>query len=1180
MGAWSKLRQVSFGLRHRLRLFGLRHRGVDRPRRWLSRPMMTMTGWVIALLALILISWMLRSVYVVFFLKKPWTVPPNVDTLCRNVDVSCGAISGWITSLLSVALASVVFLFWRFWRAERRYRARARRDARDLVPTAGPIFGRIVGRDDLCRVLMEDLRDRRSRRPHVLVGGVGTGKTAVLVLLTGMLAKRGAIPVPIRLRDAETLDFAVLAKEQFLETINERLFSAGEGEKIWRRLLQDGRVVVLADGLEEALSKAQDDEERDSKIRIAIRKAYDQRLPLLIASRPHTPLREMDAAVHELEPLSKDAALTYVAEDGPAEDERRLSWIVETADVADSPLYLQITKEIYRLDMLDQIATRKAEVLGTPGDDPSTLRVRLMQTWQRALISGELRPDVPLRPEEREVALVWLSALACAGLKDDSLEVRLDSAISGKILHEVRKSLVKIDLRTGGKLRLAAVDLRLAAAWGARLGLVEPLAGRVRFQHSLIQAFLGSQLMSPALRDRGYVKEALYGPPDRQSHRPLGQVPAYRGSSAGTIASESHSERTGPGREFLIALVLHSRRKLIEHEDAGQPPGALDSAQDSAGAVCHKLAQAAGARHDNKALDIYAAAMEISSIATDRQCAAAGTDGRARRSAALLASQAAAGTGGPRPRSRIAASDADDGGRAPESPGTNAHSAKSSSHLDLAVQIHDEWPNIRSEDPQTLEEAKLGLVCRFGEALHMLAGRRHECPAGRLGYAQLYDISRRESSYRIRLAAAQEIGRGGAVAYDELQGVLAVPGEDGQGSQAGQQERDGNGKQGGHGAVHGREAGHGGAVGGKPTSAEAQWAQQVSAWLAPLLIASADAAGGDQGQGTVHQDPAGYLEQWLDRVKSDEGSDASLTISQEIALAQGFKYAANRRFGHVHSRPPVLGYLQDEALEMLKHARYWFSQLTLIQALCLWEIQSVETTAGGQHWNPDAIVNHWLDEIGGAQARTGRGDRHIHPFVEAAAVLASRALETGHPERFLWMDESDLVTRVGSSREVTESQARRHDQWIQPSMGWSGLDRHAQQLVADVLLLLNLAERSEQPGKIEQWLERANKDTVPPCIRRDRLALKPDRTVGTAARNTPGSSCLDGCPFDLCPYPPKGQQPHRAELSEAFCRHQYTLLRRTRIRRSTARWQGLPASQMRAFWSEMANRARIGPAGR
>ena len=405
------------------------------------------------------------------------------------------------------------------------------------MPTAGPIFGKIVGRDDLCRVLMEDLRYSRSRRPHVLVGGVGTGKTAVVVLLTEMLAKRRAIPVPIRLRDADTLDFSALAKDQFMETVNERLASAGEGEKVWRRLLQDGRIVVLADGLEEALSRAQDAEERDSKIRIAIRKAYDQRLPLLIASRPHTPLREMDATIHELEPLSKDAALTYVAEDGPAEDERRLSWIVETADVADSPLYLQITKEIYRLDMLDQIATRKAEVLGTPGDDPSKLRVRLLQTWQQAMIRGDLRPDVPLRPEEREAALVWLSALACVGLKDDSLEVRLDPAVNGKLQGEVDKRLAAIDSRTGGKLRLAAADRHLAAAWGARLGLVEPLASRVRFQHSLIQAFLGSQLMGAALRDRDFVKEALYGKPGRG--------------------------RTGPGREFLIALVLHSRSKVI-----------------------------------------------------------------------------------------------------------------------------------------------------------------------------------------------------------------------------------------------------------------------------------------------------------------------------------------------------------------------------------------------------------------------------------------------------------------------------------------------------------------------------------------------------------------------------------------------------------------------------------------
>ncbi len=553
----------------------------------------------------------------------------------------------------------------------------------------------------------------------------------------------------------------------------------------------------------------------------------------------------------------------------------------------------------------------------------------------------------------------------------------------------------------------------------------------------------------------------------------------------------------------------------------------------------------------------------------------------------MPATRAVTAVAGRRSHSKVAATDLHSGGLAPAAPGTNAHRAKSSSHLDLAVQIRHEWPNIRSEDPQTLEEAKLGLVSRFGEALHMLAAGRHECPAGGLGYAQLYGICLMESSYRIRLAAAQEIGRGGAVAFGEIGSALAKPGQVDDGSRAGQQEGAGNKDQGGQQKGGGnknqesRSAVNGHAAGGAPAEGEAQWAQQVSAWLAPLLIVSGDAADGEHGPGSPYQGAQGNLDQWLRIVRLGERSGARLTISQEIALAQGFKYAANRRYGRIHSRPAVLGYLQQEALEMLKHTRYWFSQLTLIQALCLWEIQAGESAPSRQQqWNPDAIVNHWLEEISREQARDGRGDRRIHPFVEAAAVLASRALETGHPERFLWMDESDLVTRVGSSREVTDSQARRHDQWIQPSMGWSGLDRHAQQLVADVLLLLNLAERGEQPGKIEQWLERANKDTMPPCIRRDRLALKPDRTVGTAAANPPGSSCLNGCPFDLCPYPPKGQQPHRAELSEAFCRHQYMLVRRARIRRSTARWQGLRASQMRTFWSEMANRARIGPAGR
>src|SRR5258708_13034604 len=103
---------------------------------------------------------------------------------------------------------------------------------------------------------MAALHERRTR-PHVLVGGVGAGKTAVLVRLTELLADKRAVPVPVRLRDAtEILDFESLARERFLSEVNQnqRLIFSSEGEPIWRRLRNAGRIVVLAAGLEDALA--------------------------------------------------------------------------------------------------------------------------------------------------------------------------------------------------------------------------------------------------------------------------------------------------------------------------------------------------------------------------------------------------------------------------------------------------------------------------------------------------------------------------------------------------------------------------------------------------------------------------------------------------------------------------------------------------------------------------------------------------------------------------------------------------------------------------------------------------------------------------------------------------------------------------------------------------------------
>jgi hypothetical protein len=88
------------------------------------------------------------------------------------------------------------------------------------------------------------------------------------------------------------------------------------------------------------------------------------------------------------------------------------------------------------------------------------------------------------------------------------------------------------------------------------------------------------------------------------------------------------------------------------------------------------------------------------------------------------------------------------------------------------------------------------------------------------------------------------------------------------------------------------------------------------------------------------EDAERHLEKWLKHLKPEETSNskAELPISLEIALAQGFKAEANRRARNPHTCPEARAYLVQRAEEMLKYARFWFTQLTLIHALCLWAL--------------------------------------------------------------------------------------------------------------------------------------------------------------------------------------------------------------------------------------------------
>jgi hypothetical protein len=1089
--------------------------GVDEPARWRSRRSVRIATLITGLAAFLFILWIGWVVYLYVIRDGPSSATFDPDRRCAALGFSCGVATNILASGVLVAFASS-FLLWRLFGLQRRYRTRAREDSRELVPTAGAIIDQVVGRDELCMAVMTDLHDRTTR-PHVIVGGVGTGKTAVLVRLTEYLAEKRAIPVPIKLRDATTeLDFEAMARTRFLSEVNPGLISSAEGETIWRRLRKDGKIIVLADGLEEAIVGTPAEPERDNIIREAIRRAHQHHLPLVIASRPHDPLRATDAAILNLEPLSFEAALAYIGSDGTSEDERRLAWIVETADVVEAPLYLQITRELHVKGLLEPTSAGQQGVVDTRGVDRSRLRLSLLETWERALISGHLREEIPLNRAERQAALEQMSALACAGLRFDRLEVEFEIDLGPQLQAEVAQRLARIDEQTGQAPGVRNVEVRLAAAWAAQLNLVEVRGHSVRFPHSLMQAYLGSRMLGAALRDPDYLRDALQYP--------------------------------RPGREFVIALVLRSRvadasdRSATGTDRTGraraetQPslPVTADSQasrkrrrravepnRDPQPDFLAPLRATAGEREDNKVLDMYAAALEIDCV----------TD-------------------------------------------TPAHET-------IAAEIRERWSRVHAQDPRTLEEGKLALVHRFGEAARMIDDRRRrgDGVGVRPAYAQLFGIGCADRSYPVQLAAAQEVGVGGETAYEELRQILTAPCATCEGERVERPE---------HAATKAAAGRAADAHAGRPTAsaertAETSRAAVISAWLAPMLVGSVGGRGGGPADRIIAEHAQADLGQWLRHVAQDGRltGEQDLPIALEIALAQGFKYAANRR----PTQPDVLResrmFLAEQALEMLKGARYWFSQLTLIHALTLLNLSESKQPWDKYGAKPEAIVQHWLDVAG--RERPDRANSHHppgarfvpHPFVSEAALLCVLALKTERPQRYLWIDESGVVGQVGSRNLSKMAQQRRHRLWIPPSAGWTALNGRAQQLVADVLLLRNLADRGDLPPERERRLRRSNRGDLPPCITHYREALEPGLTVGTAVSIVPGVSCVDGCVFELCPYPPKGIQP-RVEMSEAFCRRQLTLLDRS-LRHPLTRqapWQQMTATQLSRFWTEMADRAR------
>ncbi|MER6952684.1 ATP-binding protein [Streptomyces sp. NPDC000618] len=1139
-------------------------RGTTRPRkwrRWFSYANVTRFVWLLALLTVF--AWCGEGLYILI------TGETTGFEEWRKGNGGFDALLRFIGPVLTASIAAALFLFcWYSW-TKRRYLLDARRKPDKLVLTAGPETDEIVGREEVAEVIAQRLRDRDTRRPYLLVGGVGVGKTAVLVRLTELLARQHAVPVPIRLRDATdeaALNFERLAKQRFAEETPQGTLARTKIDRVWQQLLADDKPVVIADGLEEALLDEGLQQNRDNIIRRAIERAHKERLPLVIASRPHSPLENTVAAIVELEPLSEEEALYFVEARASDAEERYLDDLVERAEVTESPIYLQIVRDLHR----------HGRHLDISGCDRSTLRLRLMDRWAEELCAGRLREKVALNPQERHDTLMVVSALACVGLLQDNLEVGFAELLD-KDVHPgpVRRASSHAEhlwtrahgfdrygkrvnvfsewhrehiwnalcrllgeeerkrLGEGSKEQCCAVLARLAAN-AHKLKLVEGLERKVRFPHSIVQAYLGFRVLDE-------LGERVAGELADQALRP-----------------------PGPSRELLIALVFLSRRRAVALADRDGGVRAevkkeieewMRQAPVRGRTLTHRLCSAAEHRTDDpKVLDLYAAALEVES--------------------------------------------------AEESPG----------HLDDIVHaVHACWSGVKG-DRRTLEDAKLGLVRQLGAALRAVSDRLDTSKL----YSELFDLAVEEPSYAIRLAAAQECGAGGNEAFALIRerfGLDSDPVKEyieevnrlkaerrlryrawaAQMALATYAPASPNRRQGLRRRQLTREE-----LQEKRRKLNDEYEVQrvrllrnfvMRAWILPMLLGSVDDA---------HRDEASErLAKWLRHL--DPVRTPDLPLALEAALAQGFKYAANRRIRHPHTDRGSRAGLIRQAETLLERSRCWYAQLSLLQALCLWELPDDTgrpAHARGNGSNPASrtvggataveTVRRWLSLAGtvnrppGPPGANGEAPRRLlHPFVAEAGDLVALALETGQPERFLWIDEKGTADNIGA-RVGRDGGSHRHNLWIPPSVGWSTLDGRAQRLVADVLVMVNLIERDGHPDEVEERMARVEQPgmSLPPCIRTDREPLHPGWPAGKAEPPAPGSNCLPDCKFQLCPYPPRGSVP-RDEIREPFCRQQQALLPgRVRrclprlLRRKTPHWVSMRVGELDDFWDAMARRTR------
>ncbi len=434
------------------------------------------------------------------------------NTQCRAA--SCYMPVDFATSVLVAVLAYVGYFAVTHGWVLFVYQQRARQEPQRLLSGHHdiPELNQISLRSGLLLQIAERIRDRSAteepstaRDVPLVLGEIGAGKSTFMVAMAAHLARRGVVPILVSLRNEHPpFDIPELARKSFLRHVDHRLLSATAADRLWRQIWHHRLVVVLVDGLDEALGQGQLIDARE----LADGLVDSSSTRLIASSRPESLVSRRGFEVLELEPLSRTELIGRLADErgaGPGLSERDAGRLVETLGLPSTPFYLDVWNRLVQESPSSSRDLPKGSVASCPkalADEicrvtgsrlrPShdRARVRLLDHHLRQRIE-RTRREFAISREETEACVSRLAAVAYRRLgskRIDRQEFEADDASA------TRDDAVR------------------AIVLGRRLGLLAESHTRdsaVRFRHPIFQAYLASRHLSEHMLESSLVSELL-----------------------------------------------------------------------------------------------------------------------------------------------------------------------------------------------------------------------------------------------------------------------------------------------------------------------------------------------------------------------------------------------------------------------------------------------------------------------------------------------------------------------------------------------------------------------------------------------------------------------------------------------------------------------------------------------